>query len=64
MRKIFYFQPGHETYPNYNNEQIMNVITNAVRWAKFEGTRDIVGINNAPNLPFSLETMWSLNKKD
>ena len=42
----------------------MNVITNAVRWAKFEGTRDIVGINNAPNSPFSLETMWSLNKKD
>jgi trehalose utilization protein len=32
--RIFYFRPGHETYPIYHNEQIQKVITNAVRWAK------------------------------
>ena len=32
--KVFYFQPGHETYPNYKNENVQRVILNAVRWAK------------------------------
>ncbi len=31
--KIFYFRPGHETYPTYYHPQVMRVITNAVRWA-------------------------------
>ncbi|MGE8204646.1 ThuA domain-containing protein [Heyndrickxia sp. NPDC080065] len=31
--KIFYFRPGHETYPTYHNEEIQRVITNAVKWA-------------------------------
>ncbi|MCU6790665.1 ThuA domain-containing protein [Paenibacillus sp. WQ 127069] len=31
--KIFYFRPGHETYPTYYNEQIRRVIRNAVSWA-------------------------------
>jgi trehalose utilization protein len=31
--KIFYFRPGHETYPTYYNEQIRRVIRNAVHWA-------------------------------
>jgi len=31
--RVFYFAPGHETYPIYHNEQIMRVIHNAVRWA-------------------------------
>jgi len=30
--RIFYFRPGHETYPIFHNEQILKVITNAVRW--------------------------------
>lgn len=30
--KIFYFQPGHETYPSYYNEQVQRVIRNAVHW--------------------------------
>ena len=32
--RIFYFRPGHETYPIFYNEQVMKVITNAARWAK------------------------------
>lgn len=32
--KIFYFQPGHETYPTYHNKDVQTVIKNAVRWAE------------------------------
>ncbi|NGM69543.1 trehalose utilization protein ThuA [Natronolimnobius sp. AArcel1] len=31
--KIFYFRPGHETYPVYHNEEIQQVLANAVEWA-------------------------------
>jgi trehalose utilization protein len=30
--KIFYFRPGHETYPTYHNKEVQRVIANAVRW--------------------------------
>jgi trehalose utilization protein len=33
LGKIFYFRPGHETYPIYYNETIRKVLANAVRWA-------------------------------
>jgi trehalose utilization protein len=32
--KIFYFRPGHETFPTYHDANIQKIITNAVRWAK------------------------------
>ena len=32
--KIFYFRPGHETYPMYYRDDIRQVIANAVNWAK------------------------------
>ncbi|MDR3139475.1 MAG: ThuA domain-containing protein [Treponema sp.] len=32
--RIFYFQPGHESYPTYHNENVQRVITNAVKWAR------------------------------
>jgi len=31
--RIFYFQPGHETFPIYHQKEVQTVITNAVRWA-------------------------------
>ncbi|MDG5759611.1 ThuA domain-containing protein [Natronococcus sp. A-GB1] len=31
--QIFYFRPGHETYPIYENEEIQRVLRNAVDWA-------------------------------
>ena len=31
--KVFYFQPGHETFPIYYQPEVLRVITNAVRWA-------------------------------
>jgi trehalose utilization protein len=32
--RIFYFRPGHETYPTYHQKEVQTVIANAVRWAK------------------------------
>jgi len=31
--KIFYFRPGHETFPTYHNKNVLKVIENAARWA-------------------------------
>ncbi|KMK97021.1 ThuA domain-containing protein [Rossellomorea marisflavi] len=31
--KIFYFRPGHETYPTYYHKDVQKVIENAVKWA-------------------------------
>ncbi|MCE5216903.1 ThuA domain-containing protein [bacterium] len=31
--KVFYFRPGHETYPIYYQEEVLKVIANALRWA-------------------------------
>ncbi|MGI5851878.1 MAG: trehalose utilization protein ThuA [Clostridiales bacterium] len=31
--KVFYFRPGHETFPIYHQSEIQKVITNAVKWA-------------------------------
>ncbi|MCL2002872.1 MAG: ThuA domain-containing protein [Oscillospiraceae bacterium] len=32
--KIFYFQPGHETFPIYHQSEVQTVIKNAVDWAR------------------------------
>ena len=32
--RIFYFRPGHETYPTYYNPLVLKVIANGVKWAK------------------------------
>ena len=31
--RIFYFRPGHETFPTYFQKEVQTVIRNAVRWA-------------------------------
>ncbi|EIT86323.1 hypothetical protein A374_05146 [Fictibacillus macauensis ZFHKF-1] len=31
--KIFYFRPGHETYPTYHHPDIQRTISNSVKWA-------------------------------
>jgi len=35
--KIFYFRPGHETFPTYHHPGVLKVIANAVRWAAPSG---------------------------
>ena len=31
--KVFYFQPGHETFPIYHMPEIQHILKNAIRWA-------------------------------
>ncbi|OIJ17474.1 trehalose utilization protein ThuA [Anaerobacillus alkalilacustris] len=33
LGKIFYFRPGHETFPIYHQPEILKVISNGVHWA-------------------------------
>ena len=35
--RIVYFRPGHETYPQYRQPQVLRVIANAVRWSAPRG---------------------------
>jgi trehalose utilization protein len=46
--KIFYFRPGHETYPTYYNEQIQQIIINGVRWAVTRNAPYIIQWNVQP----------------
>jgi trehalose utilization protein len=47
---VFYFRPGHETYPTYHDANVQRVIANAVRWAH-NPARRIADPNAAPNVP-------------
>ena len=47
--RIFYFRPGHETYPIYHNPEVQQVLKNAVRWATFRGNTAAVGIGEPVN---------------
>lgn len=53
--RIFYFRPGHETYPIYHNPEVLQVITNGVRWSTFHGNTAVTGILDAPNIKNPLE---------
>lgn len=47
--RIFYFQPGHEEYPTFRNENVLRIIKNAVFWAKpAENAVQIECTNPAP----------------
>lgn len=40
LGKVFYFRPGHETFPVYHQAEVQRVIINGVRWAvKGEGAK-------------------------
>lgn len=53
--KVFYFRPGHETYPTYYNEQVLKVIANGVRWAApVHGAKHYYG-NHKPLEPIRSE---------
>ena len=45
--RIFYFRPGHETYPTYYDANVRRVIANAVRWAAPGGARWVDACPNA-----------------
>lgn len=47
---IFYFRPGHETYPTYHNGDVKTVLINAVKWAHNPRPAH-TAIHDAPNVP-------------
>jgi trehalose utilization protein len=47
--RIFYFRPGHETYPTYWNENVRLVLRNAVQWAA--QPQRWADVEAAPNVP-------------
>ncbi len=50
--RIFYFRPGHETYPIYHHEKVKLVLKNAVRWARPQGS---IWIDSCPRCDESPE---------
>jgi trehalose utilization protein len=48
--KIFYFRPGHETYPSYHLPGVRTVLRNAVRWAHNPAPA-WADVADAPNVP-------------
>jgi trehalose utilization protein len=44
--RIFYFEPGHETFPIYHDKNIQKVLINAARWAAPRITR----VDDCPNV--------------
>jgi trehalose utilization protein len=59
--RIFYFRPGHETYPSFHNPQVLQVIANGVRWAQFCGNSETLGINNCIHVATPLEPISEKN---
>jgi trehalose utilization protein len=47
---IFYFSPGHETYPVYHNAEVQLILRNAVKWAANPAPA-WASINRAHNVP-------------
>ncbi len=43
---IFYFRPGHETFPTYRDDNVMRVIANAAEWARPRG----IWVDSCPNV--------------
>ena len=46
--KIFYFQPGHETYPIYYQPEVLHIIANGVRWAASPKGGELIQGNQKP----------------
>lgn len=44
--RVFYFQPGHEEYPIYHNENVQKIIKNAVFWAYNNSVRAEIPCEN------------------
>ena len=47
---VFYFRPGHETYPTYHDATVQALLRNAVHWAHNPAAR-LERVTEAPNVP-------------
>lgn len=57
--KVFYFQPGHETYGVYHQPEVRRVIENACRYVCPGPAATVSGIGDAPNARVSPEALRS-----
>jgi len=48
--RVFYFSPGHETYPIYHESEIKKVLANAASWAH-QPTLSPIVTQSSPNAP-------------
>ena len=48
--RIFYFRPGHETYPTFYDETVRTILRNAVHWA-YNPAAAWHDVAEAPNVP-------------
>lgn len=44
--RVFYFSPGDQDYPVYNQDEIQRVLANAVRWARCKGDVELPVVSN------------------
>ena len=49
--RVFYFRPGHESYPTYHNPEILQVIYNAVKWGAPHGSYEVPRVVNVKEAP-------------
>jgi trehalose utilization protein len=47
--RVFYFSPGHETFPVYHQPEIKRVLANSVRWARRRPSS--IDTGSSPNSP-------------
>jgi len=52
--KIFYFRPGHETYPTYFDPKVRRILANAVEWARPQGR----WVDSCPNVKTPQEPLY------
>ena len=52
--RVFYFRPGHETFPIYHDANVMRVIGNAARWLR---PAVIQPTDPCPNVPKPMEIL-------
>jgi trehalose utilization protein len=58
--KIFYFAPGHESFPIYKQAEIKLILKNAARWAKPAGS---IWVDSAPMITEALTPEKRIFKK-
>lgn len=46
--RIFYFRPGHETYPTFKDRNVLKIIENAVRWCAPTPAPHPISFGNRP----------------
>ena len=59
--RIFYFRPGHESYPIFHNTRVLKVLANGVRWTRFTGNTDTKGVGGCVQIKEPRETISKKN---